>query len=71
VHVKIAVIGTGHVGLVTAVAMAILGHDVVGTDSDAEKITALQAGVSPFFEPVWRRRWDRPSSEETSPSRTR
>jgi UDPglucose 6-dehydrogenase len=51
VQVKIAVVGTGHVGLVTAVAMATLGHDVVGMDSDAEKITALQAGVSPFFEP--------------------
>ena len=35
---KIAVIGTGYVGLVTAVCLAEFGHDVVGTDVAADKI---------------------------------
>ncbi|MEA2520827.1 MAG: UDPglucose 6-dehydrogenase, partial [Actinomycetota bacterium] len=48
---KVAVIGTGHVGLITAVALAHLGHDVAGMDADAEKVKALQAGVPPFEEP--------------------
>ena len=48
---KVAVMGTGHVGLVTCVAFASIGHDVTGTDVDAEKIEALRRGVSPFYEP--------------------
>lgn len=48
---KVAVIGTGHVGLVTCVTMAAIGHEVVGTDSDAEKMGHLQRGLTPFFEP--------------------
>ncbi len=48
---KIGVIGTGHVGLVTCVSMAALGHEVVGNDSDQEKIYLLEKGSSPFFEP--------------------
>ncbi|MGZ4131502.1 MAG: UDP-glucose dehydrogenase family protein [Actinomycetota bacterium] len=48
---KVAVMGTGRVGLVTCVAFAHLGHDVVGTDVDADKIALLQRGVPPFFEP--------------------
>ncbi|HEU4527175.1 MAG TPA: UDP-glucose/GDP-mannose dehydrogenase family protein [Actinomycetota bacterium] len=47
---KITVMGTGHVGLVTGVAFASLGHDVVGTDIDEEKISQLTGGISPFFE---------------------
>jgi UDPglucose 6-dehydrogenase len=49
--VRIAVIGTGHVGLVTCATLAALGHDVSGMDSDVEKIDGLQAGRMPFFEP--------------------
>jgi len=49
--VNVAVMGTGHVGLVTSVALARLGHDVIGTDIDEEKISLLREGVSPFFEP--------------------
>jgi len=49
--VKVAVIGTGHVGLVTCVTFANIGHDVVGTDVDSEKIELLNRGVSPFYEP--------------------
>ncbi|MFN2390104.1 MAG: UDP-glucose/GDP-mannose dehydrogenase family protein [Actinomycetota bacterium] len=48
---RIAVIGTGHVGLVTCVSMAAVGHDVVGTDADPEKIQLLQQARAPFFEP--------------------
>ena len=44
---KVAVIGTGHVGLVTCVTFANIGHDVVGTDVDSEK-TELLTSVSPF-----------------------
>ena len=48
---RIAVVGTGHVGLVTAATLAHLGHDVVGLDSDAAKIARLKDGSTPFFEP--------------------
>jgi UDPglucose 6-dehydrogenase len=48
--VKIAVIGVGHVGLVTAACFAQWGHDVVGVDSDAHKIESLEAGRVPFHE---------------------
>ena len=48
---RIAVMGTGHVGLITCVAFAELGHKVIGSDVDAEKIGLLQRGVPPFFEP--------------------
>lgn len=47
----VAVVGTGHVGLVTSVSLASIGHEVVGADSDHEKVALLQNGVSPFFEP--------------------
>jgi UDPglucose 6-dehydrogenase len=49
--VRVAVVGTGHVGAVTCASLATLGHQVVGTDQDAEKIDGLSAGVAPFFEP--------------------
>jgi len=48
---RVAVIGTGHVGLVTCVTFAALGHEVVGTDSDDEKIRNLKLGIVPFYEP--------------------
>lgn len=47
----VAVIGTGYVGTVAAVAFASLGHDVVGIESDPAKLAALRAGSVPFFEP--------------------
>jgi UDPglucose 6-dehydrogenase len=49
--VKIAVIGIGHVGLVSAGAFAAWGHEVVGVDQDTARIEALQQGVIPFHEP--------------------
>jgi UDPglucose 6-dehydrogenase len=48
---RIAVIGVGHVGLVSAACFASWGHDVVGLDHDAEKLSALREGRVPFFEP--------------------
>jgi UDPglucose 6-dehydrogenase len=48
---RIAVIGTGHVGLVTSVVFAHLGHEVGATDVDSEKIALLKRGSSPFYEP--------------------
>jgi UDPglucose 6-dehydrogenase len=48
---KVTVIGTGHVGLITSTTMAYLGHDVIGNDLDQEKIEMLQRGQAPFFEP--------------------
>jgi UDPglucose 6-dehydrogenase len=48
---RVAVMGTGRVGVVTCVALARIGHDVIGTDVDAEKIALLQRAVPPFYEP--------------------
>jgi UDPglucose 6-dehydrogenase len=48
---KIAMIGTGYVGLVSGVCFSDFGHDVVCVDKAAEKIAALQAGRVPIFEP--------------------
>jgi UDPglucose 6-dehydrogenase len=47
---KIAIIGTGYVGLSSAVGFAHLGHDVVGIEIDKEKIAKLSRGQSPIFE---------------------
>jgi len=48
---KVGVIGTGHVGLPTAATLAHVGHEVVATDADGEKIEVLHRGGMPFFEP--------------------
>ncbi len=48
---KIAVIGCGHVGLVTGACLAELGHQVVSADDDCQKIDALLRGRVPIFEP--------------------
>lgn len=48
---KIACIGTGFVGVVTAGVFAKLGHKVVGLDIDEQKIASLRQGAVPFFEP--------------------
>ena len=46
---KIAVIGTGYVGLVSAVCFAKLGHEVVGVDKDSFKISELQKNIIPIL----------------------
>ncbi len=47
---KITVIGTGYVGLVTAVCLADVGNQVLGLDLNADKIARLQQGESPIYE---------------------
>ena len=47
------VIGTGHVGLITAATLASLVHEVSAVDSDAERIDMLRRGEPPFFEPAF------------------
>lgn len=48
---KIAVVGIGYVGLVTAVGLADFGNKVIGVDIDRRKINLLQKGKSPIYEP--------------------
>ncbi len=48
---KIAVIGTGYVGLVSGVCLSDFGHDVVCVDTDAAKIDLLRGGDVPIYEP--------------------
>lgn len=48
---KIGVIGTGYVGLVTAVGLAELGQNVIGTDKITEKIERISSGIVPIYEP--------------------
>src|ERR1039458_134332 len=48
----ITVIGSGYVGLVSAVCLAEMGHQVVAVDSDSDKITALTRGEVPIYEPL-------------------
>ena len=48
---NVIIIGTGYVGLVTAVCLAKLGNTVVCHDIDARKIDSLKKGKAPFYEP--------------------
>ena len=48
---RIAMIGTGYVGLVSGVCFSDFGHDVVCVDKDAAKIARLNAGEVPIYEP--------------------
>jgi UDPglucose 6-dehydrogenase len=48
---KIAVVGTGYVGLVTGACLADVGFEVICVDIDVEKIAQLKQGISPIFEP--------------------
>lgn len=50
-HMKLAVIGTGYVGVVTGTILSEVGHTVVCVDVDEEKIIKLQTGTSPIYEP--------------------
>jgi UDPglucose 6-dehydrogenase len=48
---KIAMIGSGYVGLVSGACFADFGHDVVCIDKDASKIERLNANIMPIYEP--------------------
>jgi UDPglucose 6-dehydrogenase len=48
---KISMIGTGYVGLVSGVCFSDFGHDVVCVDKDAAKIAVLERGEVPIYEP--------------------
>jgi UDPglucose 6-dehydrogenase len=48
---KIAIVGTGYVGLVTGACLADTGASVTCVDTDHLKLAGLRAGVTPFFEP--------------------
>jgi UDPglucose 6-dehydrogenase len=49
--VKVTVIGLGYLGATHAVAMAELGHEVIGIEPDSKKLESLAAGILPFHEP--------------------
>ena len=48
---KITIIGSGYVGLVSAICLAKIGHNVISVDNDKEKIDNLNRGIVPIFEP--------------------
>ncbi|MDP5190184.1 UDP-glucose dehydrogenase family protein [Rheinheimera baltica] len=48
---KVTVFGIGYVGLVQAAVLAEVGHHIVCVDVDADKVTQLQQGVVPIYEP--------------------
>ena len=48
---RVCVIGTGYVGLVTGVCLAHIGHQVICVDNNEEKVKLMRAGQSPIYEP--------------------
>jgi UDPglucose 6-dehydrogenase len=48
---KICIVGTGYVGLVTGTCFAEIGHDVICVDNAPEKVKMLNSGQMPIFEP--------------------
>ncbi|RYZ54793.1 MAG: UDP-glucose/GDP-mannose dehydrogenase family protein, partial [Proteobacteria bacterium] len=48
---RLAIVGTGYVGLVTGVCLSEVGHDVSCVDLNAEKVAKLKEGICPIFEP--------------------
>ncbi|HAG80251.1 MAG TPA: UDP-glucose 6-dehydrogenase [Cyanobacteria bacterium UBA12227] len=48
---RVCVIGTGYVGLVTGVCLAHIGHHVICVDNNEEKVKLMKSGQSPIYEP--------------------
>lgn len=48
---KITMIGTGYVGLVSGICFSDFGHEVICVDKAEEKITQLKRGEVPIYEP--------------------
>ena len=50
-RMDLAIVGTGHVGLVTGACLAEMGNNVICVDNDLEKVESLQRGRIPIYEP--------------------
>ena len=50
-EIRVAVLGLGYVGSVTAACLAHLGHRVTGVDRDEHKVKSIETGQAPFYEP--------------------
>src|SRR4051794_26540277 len=48
---RVAVLGLGYVGCVSAACLAQVGHTVVGIDKSEHKVASISNGVAPFYEP--------------------
>ena len=48
---KIAIIGTGYIGLVTGVCLSDFGNNIICVDNDKEKINILNKGQLPIYKP--------------------
>jgi UDPglucose 6-dehydrogenase len=48
---RVAIVGTGYVGITTGAALAYLGHEVTCLDCDQQKVDMLRQGTSPIYEP--------------------
>ena len=48
---KVAVIGMGYVGLVTAISLAEVGNEIIAIEKNSTKLEKLKLGISPIYEP--------------------
>jgi UDP-glucose 6-dehydrogenase len=51
INSRVAVLGLGYVGCVSAACLAHLGHTVTGIDKDEHKVQAILDKIAPFYEP--------------------